>query len=327
MTTIKQVALEAGVSKSTVSRFIAQNGYVSDEAREKIERAIKKLNFRPNLSAQSLKTIKNQLVGLLLPDISNPFFPMLAKGAEEFLKEKGYRVMLGNIGEKNQSEQDYLKVLIQSNAAGIISTHDFKEDFPDLDIPTVIVDRVGHKSNYGVFSDNESGGRLAAKVIVTAGAKKVAVVSGPLNATNINNRFKSSIAYLKEKQVDFKAFYSQSYDFEEIQKEAREVLANEENFDSIIAPSDIHAMAYIHEIHRLNKKIPEDIQIIGYDDIQMSQFIYPALSTIHQSAYQMGLEAAQLIYKIATDQAIEKSKIELPVHYVARETIRQKRKE
>ena len=145
MTTIKQVALEAGVSKSTVSRFIAQNGYVSDEAREKIERAIKKLNFRPNLSAQSLKTKKNQLVGLLLPDISNPFFPMLAKGAEEFLKEKGYRVMLGNIGEKNQSEQDYLKVLIQSNAAGIISTHDFKEDFPDLDIPTVIVDRVGHK--------------------------------------------------------------------------------------------------------------------------------------------------------------------------------------
>ena len=92
MTTIKQVALEAGVSKSTVSRFIAQNGYVSDEAREKIERAIKKLNFRPNLSAQSLKTKKNQLVGLLLPDISNPFFPMLAKGAEEFLKEKGYLV-------------------------------------------------------------------------------------------------------------------------------------------------------------------------------------------------------------------------------------------
>ena len=82
------------------------------------------------------------------------------------LAKKGYRVMLGNIGEKNQSEQDYLKVLIQSNAAGIISTHDFKEDFPDLDIPTVIVDRVGHKSNYGVFSDNESGGRLAAKVIV-----------------------------------------------------------------------------------------------------------------------------------------------------------------
>ena len=246
---------------------------------------------------------------------------------EEFLKEKGYRVMLGNIGENHQSEHDYLKVLLQSNAAGIISTHDFKEEFPDLDIPSVIVDRVGHKSNYGVFSDNESGGRLAAKVIVEAGAKNVAVVSGSLNATNINNRFKASIAYLKEKKVDFKAFYSQSYDFEEIQKEAREVLANKENFDSIIAPSDIHAMAYIHEIHRLDKKIPEEIQIIGYDDIQMSQFIYPALSTIHQSAYQMGLEAAQLIYKIATDQPIEKSKIELPVHYVARETIRQKRKE
>ncbi len=88
MTTIKQVALEAGVSKSTVSRFIAQNGYVSDEAREKIERAIKKLNYRPNLSAQSLKTKKSQLVGLLLPDISNPFFPNACQRSRGIFKGK-----------------------------------------------------------------------------------------------------------------------------------------------------------------------------------------------------------------------------------------------
>lgn len=95
MVTIKQVAEEAGVSKSTVSRYIAQNGYVSEAAVQKIAAAIQKLNFVPNLSAQSLKTKRSQVVGLLLPDISNPFFPSLAKGAEEFLQEKGYRVMLG----------------------------------------------------------------------------------------------------------------------------------------------------------------------------------------------------------------------------------------
>ncbi|MCL2112577.1 MAG: LacI family transcriptional regulator [Streptococcaceae bacterium] len=325
MVTIKQVAKEAGVSKSTVSRYIAQNGYISNEAQKKVEQAIKKLNFIPNLSAQSLKTKKNQLVGLLLPDISNPFFPMLAKGVEEFLKDKGYRVMLGNIGEDNQLEQDYLKVLIQSNAAGVITTHDFKEEFPELDFPAVIVDRVGHKSDFGVFSDNESGGEIAAKVVVDAGSKKVAVVSGPVTAANINNRFKASVSYLKKAKVEFQKFYSKSYDFDTIQEEAKEVFALENDFDAIIAPSDIHAMAYMHEIHRLGKKIPEEIQIIGYDDIQMSQFIYPALSTIHQSAYEMGLEAAQLIYKMANDLPIEKKRIELPVHYVERDTIRKRK--
>jgi LacI family transcriptional regulator len=324
MVTIKQVAEEAGVSKSTVSRYVAQNGYISETSREKVASAIKKLNFAPNLSAQSLKTKKNQLVGLLLPDISNPFFPMLAKGAEEFLKEKGYRVLLGNIGEEHQCEADYIKFLVQSNAAGIITTHDFSEAFPDLDIPTVVVDRVGHKSDFGVFSDNESGGRMAAKVVVEAGAKKVAVISGPITAANVNNRFKASLAYLKAQGTNYQAFYSKSYDFDQIQQEAKMVLGSGHDFDTIIAPSDIHAMAYIHEIHRLGKQIPEEIQIIGYDDIQMSKFIYPALSTIHQSAYEMGLEAARLIYKIANDQPIEQQKIELPVHYVARETIRQK---
>ena len=93
MATIKQVAEEAGLSKSTVSRYISQKGYVSDEARDKIKAAIDKLHYSPNVLAQSLKTKKNQLVGLLLPDISNPFFPRLARGAEEYLKEKGYRAV------------------------------------------------------------------------------------------------------------------------------------------------------------------------------------------------------------------------------------------
>ncbi|WP_271328141.1 LacI family DNA-binding transcriptional regulator [Lactococcus muris] len=323
MVTIKQVAEEAGVSKSTVSRYISQNGYVSQEAQEKIEAAITKLNFVPNLSARSLKTKHSQIVGLLLPDISNPFFPMLAKGVEKFLKEHGYRVLLGNIGEDNQFEEDYLKVLMQTNAAGVITTNDFREAFPEIKLPTVIVDRVGQKSDFGVFSDNLSGGKIAAYVIVEAGAKKVAVISGPVTAESINNRFKASIAYLKKTKTHYETFYSQSYDFDEILKEAKQVLKHND-FDSIIAPSDIHAMAYIRELHHLGKRIPEDVQIIGYDDILMSQYMYPALSTIHQDAYEMGYEAAKLIYKLSLGQEIKSRQLQLPVRYVERETIRKR---
>ncbi|PCS01536.1 LacI family DNA-binding transcriptional regulator [Lactococcus fujiensis] len=325
MVTIKKVAEEAGVSKSTVSRYIAGNGYVGQDAQVKIKAAITKLNFIPNLSARSLKTKRSQLVGLLLPDISNPFFPRLAKGVEEFLQEKGYRVMLGNVGENAELEEEYLRVLVQLNAAGVISVHDFSKKFPDFELPQVIVDRVGHNADYGVFSDNEAGGRLAAEVVTDAGAKNVAVISGPTTAININNRFKASCDYLLEHRVNFRTFYSETYQFEEIQKEAKEVLDNFRDLDTIITPSDIHGLAYLRELLDRGIKVPDQVQLIGYDDILIGRFAYPALSTIHQNAYEMGAEAAQLIYKIDRGQVISEKQIELPVSYVERETIRKKK--
>ncbi len=325
MVTIKQVAEEAGVSRSTVSRYISQKGYVSDDARHKIKAAIAKLHYTPNVLAQSLKTKKNQLVGLLLPDISNPFFPRLARGAEEYLKEKGYRVMLGNISDSEALEEEYVHVLLQSNAAGIITTHDFTKRYPTLAIPVVVVDRVDQETQYGVFSDNRAGGLLAAQTVWQAGAKEVLLIRGPLdNAENINERFEASFSYLQKQDVTMYVCDSQNFDFESIQLEASYNLKCYPTIDSIIAPSDIHAIAYIHELHSQDKKIPQDVQIIGYDDILMSQFIYPSLSTIHQSSYLMGRYAAELVYTIASQLTVKANRIKLPVHYVERETIRKR---
>jgi LacI family transcriptional regulator len=306
-----------------VSRYIAQNGYVSQEAQKKVEKAIKKLNFVPNLSARSLKTKRNPLVGLLLPDISNPFFPMLAKGVEEFLQERGYRVMLGNIGEDESLEEGYLKVLSQSNAAGVITVHDISGAFPDLGLPIVVIDRVGPQSEYGVFTDNEAGGRLAAQVVVDAGARQIAVVSGPPNI-NVRNRFKGSVEYLDSVKASYREFFSTSFDFNVAQREVKAVLDDFPEVDTIIAPSDVHAIAFEREILSRGKRIPDDIQIIGYDDNLFSQFVFPALSTIHQSAYEMGAQAAQLVYEIANGQHVKRKRVKLPVRYVERETIRKR---
>ena len=322
MATIKQVASKAGVSVSTVSRYITHNGYVSAEAEVKIKNAIQDLNYSPNISAQSLKSKKSNLVGLLLPDISNPFFPMLAKGVEEFLREKGYQLILGNVNEDREIIKSYLQFLVQSNAAGVITTVDFKEEFPEFDLPAVTVDRVGKKSEFGVFADNSQGGVLAAKAVVEAGAQHIAVVRGPLTTDNTNERFSSSITYLNQADMNYQVFQSMSYDFSEIQAEAEELLKGKERFDTIILPSDVHAVAYMQEIHRLNKHIPEDIQLIGYDDILMSKYVSPALSTIHQPAYEMGHEAAQLIYKLANNQSIDQKQIKLKVFYVERGSTR-----
>ncbi|MGT2744388.1 LacI family DNA-binding transcriptional regulator [Streptococcus phocae subsp. phocae] len=325
MATIKQVAQEAGLSKSTVSRYISKKGYVSEEASQKIQAAIDKLHYSPNVLARSLKTKKNQLVGLLLPDISNPFFPRLARGAEEYLKKKGYRVMLGNISDSDALEEEYVHVLLQSNASGIITTHDFTRRYPDLPIPVVVVDRVDQETRYGVFSDNKAGGRLAAEKIWQAGTKEVLLIKGPLdNAENISQRFQASLDYLTRKDVLIRVCDSHSFDFEHIQLEASSYLTQYPAVDSIIAPSDSHAIAYIHELHARQKAIPEDVQIIGYDDILMSRFIYPSLSTIHQSSYLMGYYAAEMVYNIANHLPIPTHRMRLPVHYVERETLRRK---
>ncbi|MGT2886992.1 LacI family DNA-binding transcriptional regulator [Streptococcus didelphis] len=325
MVTIKQVAQKAGLSKSTVSRYISHNGYVSEEAREKIKRAIESLHYRPNVIAQSLKTKKSQLVGLLLPDITNPFFPRLARGAEVYLQEKGYRLILGNISDSHTLEEEYIKVLLQSNAAGIITTHDFTKNYPDLEIPVVVVDRVDKDTKYGVFSDSYAGGQLAAEIICQTKSQKILLIKGPLDmASNINDRFQANLDCLKSYHKTIQVCESKSFDFDLIQEEARKNLDKYADIDSVIAPSDIHAIAYIHELHARGKKIPEEVQIIGYDDILMSQFIYPSLSTIHQSSYQMGHYAAELIHKIANQIPIEENRIKLPVHYVERETIRRR---
>ena len=121
MPTIKDVANLAGLSVATVSRAMNGTGYVSEKAREKIHQAINELNYSPNEVARSLYQKKSKLIGLLLPDISNPFFPLVAKGVEDFLQKKGYQVILGNIQEDNEKANEYLRAFEQNNVAGILS--------------------------------------------------------------------------------------------------------------------------------------------------------------------------------------------------------------
>lgn len=325
MVTIKQVAQEAGVSTSTVSRYISNKGYVGDDSRKKIKDAIGKLGYKPNILAQSLKNKKSNLIGLLLPDISNPFFPRLAKGVEAFLKKKGYRVILGNLSSEDALE-GYIDMLIQSNAAGVITTQDFSKKYPNFNLPIVLVDRVDKNVDFGVFSDNVEGGKLAAQIVVEAGSEKILLIKGPVDhASSISDRFTSGKEYLELCNIEYVTEESNSFDFEEIQKEAKVVLDRQSNVDSIIAPSDIHAIAYIHELLSRGVKIPEEVQVIGYDDIMISQFIYPSLSTIHQSSYTMGYEAAELVYKLTNEDKVEKNRVKLPVYYVERDTIRRRK--
>lgn len=173
LTTIKQVAKLAGVSVATVSRVINNRGYVHADTKKKVDEAIEALNYFPNEVARSLSKKESRLIGLLLPDITNPFFPELARGVEDELNRQGYRLLFGNCDEQTDKELNYIQTFQQNNVVGLISATNQagKVNYNSLSIPTVFLDR-GFDEEYSVYSDGVEGGKLAALELIKRGSAR-----------------------------------------------------------------------------------------------------------------------------------------------------------
>ncbi len=323
MVTIKDVAREAGVSVATVSRVLNDTGYVGADTRKKVMDAIADLNYSPNEVARSLYKRESRLIGLLLPDITNPFFPQLARGVEDELSRSGFRLLLGNSDENVQKELDYIQTFVQNNVVGIISAtnHVDYQIYNEMKLPLVLLDRT--TEDYpAVYADGREGGRLAARTLIEKGAKRITLVKGPSHVKPAQDRYKGAIEELSQADVDFSVLSTTSYAFEEAQGWAEELFGKFSDTDGVIASNDIFGIAIIHEALKLGKRIPEDLQIIGYDDIPQSRLSYPTLSTIRQPAYEMGREAARLLINIIKkEKGIERT-IEMPVELIERNTTR-----
>ncbi|MEJ3719767.1 LacI family DNA-binding transcriptional regulator [Paenibacillus polymyxa] len=336
MTTIKQVASFAGVSVATVSRVINETGYVHEDTRRKVEAAVKQLNYKPNEVARSLYKKKSRLIGLLLPDITNPYFPLLARGVEDRMQENDFRIIFGNSDEDRQKELDYMDTFVQNNVVGVISsTNDPAADcYAKLKIPVVFLDRTSSDS-LSVYADGAHGGRLAAQAMVARGSRQITVMQGPAHIRPAQDRFRGAVEELQHSGIAYHVVETTSFSFKEAESWAKELFSKYPDTDGVIASNDIVATAVMHEAHRLGKKIPEDVQIIGFDDIPLSSLLFPPLSTIRQPAYEMGWEAAGLLIQLieqvqATKTSVPNlhskvltySSIQLPVEFIERETTR-----
>lgn len=325
MMTIKDVAKIAGVSVATVSRVLNESGYVNIDTRKKVEAAIKEMNYTPNEVARSLYKRKSKLIGLLLPDITNPFFPQLARGIEDRMQEHGYRIIFGNSDENEEKELDYIQTFIQNNVIGMISSTNFpeKDIYSNLKIPVVFLDRTSNDSP-SVYADGRKGGRIAAQEIIARGSSKITVMQGPAHIKPAQDRFQGAIEVLDEMGITYHVIQTSSFSHTEAEQWAVELFDKYIDTDGVIASNDIVATAVIHEAHRLGKRVPQDLQIIGFDDIPFSSLLSPSLSTIRQPAHDMGREAAGLLIKLIEQDIVEDKIIQLPVSFVERETTRTK---
>lgn len=327
-TTLLDIAKAVEVSKTTVSMVLNRKPInVSEETKEKIFKAAKELNYIPNSLARSLTTNKSNTIGFIIPDIQNPFFAEMTKAIEIAAENHGYNMILCNTFNSGKKEEEQIKLLISKLIDGVIivpsgEKNEGIEILRGNGVPFVIADRMisDYERINGVFSDNESGIKIGVEYLLEKGHKNIAFISGKQEGianTRLHYFRKIGAEYgvLDEELIEGADFSIEGgmAATEKVMKKGRAV-------DSIFYSSDVMAIGGMKYLLRNGYRIPEDISILGYDNITMSSFIEPELTTIAQPIYKIGQEAFKLLMKLLKSKTSEEE-IKLMPYLVVRKTV------
>lgn len=328
--TIKDIARLAGVSTTTVSRII-NNKYdsVGEETKEKVLNLIKELNYKPSSIARSMVTKKTKTIGLILPDISNSFFPNLARGIEDYSISKGYSALLCNSDNNLEKENLYIDTLIEKNVDGIIITTSYtwsEESFKkirDNGIPLVVLDRINNSNDiYNVYTKSTDGAYSAIKYLIENNHRKIGCITGPLEFEISNLRLEGYKKALKDSGINYAEEYVREADFKiELGKKCALDLLRETDVTAVFACNDMMAIGVYQACKELKLKIPKDISVVGFDNIDISELVNPPLTTVNQNMYSMGKEAAKMLINIIEDLEVEEKNKELKAELVIRESV------
>lgn len=300
--TIKDVAKEAGVSLMTVSRVINNKEHIASATREKVQAAIKKLNYMPNLSARNLVLQKADFLGLVVPDISNPFFGDLVKASEKIAKDRGYSVILGDSDGDVTAETEYIEAFRGRMCEAIILVAPRVEDsvLQELNskIPLILVDRkIDDEEIIQVYLDNAAGAYSAVKHLLDLGHRRIGFVMGPENVPNSHRRKAGYIDALKEYGLEFDSELEFQGEFKvETGKEAFEKFVTMKDPPTAVFNSnDLMAFGFVIAARDAGYSIPEDFSVVGFDDIFLSSLMEPALTTVRYPFVEMGTQAINML--------------------------------
>ncbi len=303
--TIKEIAKEAGVSIATVSMIINnKDKNISDATRIRVLNVIKKYNYIPNAMAGSLVTQRTHIIGLILPDITNPFFPGIARGAEDKANEAGYSIIFCNTDDKLEVEEKYIETLTKKMADGIIIAHSsnsekMSEILERCKVPIILIDRDFYSENIRgkVLVNNLEGSYDGVTYLINKGYKKIAYLSGSLKTKTAQDRLEGYKKALIDNDIKFSNSLIKygNYKIDWGRIGVNELLSESEKFDAIFCGNDLIAIGAIKELKSMGFKIPNDIGVMGFDDIYLAGLVEPSLTTIRQPNYQMGYIAMELL--------------------------------
>ncbi|BCK22413.1 substrate-binding domain-containing protein [Vibrio cholerae] len=308
MATMKDIARLAGVSTSTVSHVINKSRFVSDEIAERVNNAAQQLNYAPSALARSLKMNRTKTIGMLVTTSTNPFFGEVVKGVERSCYHQGYNLILCNTEGDNQRMKASINTLLQKRVDGLLlmcstlegERLDVFDRYPD--IPIVVMDWGPILFASDKIQDNSlQGGYMAAKHLIECGHKEIGCITGPLIRHQAQMRYEGYKRALAEAGIAINPDWIVESDFEcEGGYQAFEKLYERGKLPSaLFVCNDMMAMGVIQAANQRGLRIPDDLSLIGYDDVHIAKFMTPALTTIHQPKYRLGKAAVDtLLYRL-----------------------------
>lgn len=310
---MKDVARLAGVSTSTVSHVINKNRFVSDPIRDKVLAAIKQLNYAPSALARSLKLNQTRTIGMLVTASSNPFYAEVVRGVERSCYERGYSLILCNTEGDIDRMSRSIETLMQKRVDGLLlmctenhrPSQDILRCYPSL--PIIMMDWAPFEGVNDVIQDNSLlGGEMATSYLIARGYTRIACIAGPQDKTPAKERLEGYRQAMDRAGLPIPSGYEVAGDFEFCGGlvAMKQLLALPEPPEAVFTSNDAMAVGVYQALHQAGLSIPQDMAVIGYDDIEIAQYMTPPLTTIHQPKDSLGeLAIDTLIHRLNNPEA------------------------
>ncbi len=328
--TIIDVAKEAGVSFATVSRVLNDGANVKPEKRERVQRAIKRLGYTTNLQARSLRGGRSHLIGLLVRDLGTAYIGEIIRGVDLELAENKYDMMLYTTHRRQTQESAYVTALTRGMTDGLLIVlprhpEGYLKTLRQKKFPYVLIDHQGiDEKGPAVGATNRAGAYDATRYLLALGHRRIGFITGTMNLGCSRERLDGYRAALQDHGVTVseglirEGLFTQPRGY----TAALELLELDQPPTAIIASNDVTAFGAMEAARERGKKIPDDISIVGFDDIPQAAQVHPPLTTIRQPLEEMGRRAVQMLLQIIENPKQSAAKIELPTELVVRESTR-----
>ncbi|MCK3657331.1 transcriptional regulator [Pasteurellaceae bacterium Pebbles2] len=331
MATIKDVAKMAGVSTTTVSHVINNTRHVAEETKQDVLKAIQQLNYSPSAVARSLKVNTTKSIGMIVTTSESPYFAEIIHAVEDRCYRQGYSLFLCNTQNNAEKIKNHLEMLAKKRVDGIlVMCSEYHQDSLELfnnfsELPMVVMDWGIEDNRNDLIQDNSfSGGYLATKYLIDNGHKKIGIIAGELNKAIAKTRYDGYVQAMQEANLAvnpnwvMEGFFEPEDGYECMNK----ILVQAELPTAVFCCNDVMALGAISAITERGLRVPEDISIIGYDNIHSSRFYAPPLTTIHQSKARLGERALKLLFERIQSKNNQREVIEMHPELVVRKSVK-----
>ena len=324
--TVADVAQLASVGAITVSRVVNGNRYVSNEKRKRINAAIKKLGYRPNQAARVLKGNRARMIGLIVPDLSDPFFGMCAAAAEEFASGRGYMTLIVASQRNAEVEKNEVDMMIGQNIAGLVIVPSLPNDRLQMltsnGVPIVALDRpLAGLIADEVVVDNLGGAETAVEHLVWHGHRKIACIGYDRNYYSINQRIIGYTNVLKRSALK-PALYDDVSTPEAVGEVVQSWMKAKDRPSAVFSLNNVTTLRVLEALKESRIKIPDAMAVVGFDDFSLAPLLSPPLTAIRQPAQVLGTQAAKLLFDHIENPKLDperiRVKIVLPVEFIIR---------